>query len=79
LAHAFYLTQNETYAQRAWSEFEADGLNTSATWEVTRFNGSEVLAPVDEVAWISTNEAANYGLAAIVNLAYIPESLPEEL
>jgi hypothetical protein len=54
-------------------------LNTSANWEVQRFNGSEVLAPIDEVAWISTNEAANYGLAAIVNLAYIPESLPDEL
>jgi hypothetical protein len=79
LAHAYYLTQNETYAKRAWNEFEADGLNTSATWEVEHLNGSEVLAPIDEVAWISTNEAANYGLAAIVNLAYIPEWLPEEL
>ncbi|KAL1590282.1 hypothetical protein WHR41_01046 [Cladosporium halotolerans] len=79
LAHGYYLTQNQTYADRAWSEFEADGLNTTGTWEVERLNGSEVLAPVDEATWISTNEAANYGLAAIVNLAYIPEALPESL
>lgn len=79
LAHAYYLTQNETYAQRAWSEFKADGLNTSRAWETERIDSSDVLAPVDEVAWISTNEAANYGLAAIVNLAYIPEALPESL
>lgn len=76
LAHAFYLTGNETYAERAWSEFNADGLKTESEWETVRFNGSEVLAPVDEAAWISTNEAANYGLAAIVNLAYVPGALP---
>ena len=79
LAHAYYLTGNESYAQRAWSEFKADGLDTSRAWEAERIDGSAVLAPVDEVAWISTNEAANYGLAAIVNLAYIPGQLPEEL
>ncbi|KAM0722407.1 hypothetical protein Q7P37_001848 [Cladosporium fusiforme] len=79
LAHAFYLTGNETYASRAWSEFNADGLKTEGSWEVERLNGSEVLAPVDEAAWISTNEAANYGLAAIVNLAYVPDALPQSL
>ncbi|KAI5365524.1 putative yetA-like protein [Septoria linicola] len=79
LAYGYYRTGNESWAQRAWSEFEADGLNTTDPWELTRFNGSEVLAPIDEVAWLSTNDAANYGLAAIVNLAYIPEFLPESL
>jgi hypothetical protein len=29
--------------------------------------------PVDEAAFVSTNDAAQYGLAAIQNLALIPE------
>ncbi|PIA91571.1 hypotheticalsprotein [Cercospora beticola] len=76
LAYGYYRTGNETWAQRAWSEFEADGLNTTDTWATTRINGSAVLAPVDEVPWLSTNDASNYGLAAMTNLAYIPGFLP---
>ncbi|KAF7193733.1 hypothetical protein HII31_04935 [Pseudocercospora fuligena] len=77
LAYGAWRTGNVTWAERAWREFEADGLNTTDVWERTRLNGSEVLAPVDEVAWLSTNDAALYGLAAIVNLAYIPQYIPE--
>jgi hypothetical protein len=35
-----------------------------------------VLNPVDEVPWVSTNETAQWGLAAIQNLALIGDALP---
>lgn len=76
LAYAYSRTGNASLAERAVSEFRADGFNeTNVPWTTERLNGSEVLAPVDEAAWISTNDAANFGLAAIVNLALIPEFL----
>jgi hypothetical protein len=34
-----------------------------------------VLRPVDEAPYVSTNDAAQYGLAAIQNLALIADSL----
>lgn len=34
-------------------------------------NGSAVLIPVEEATWISTNAAAQYGLAAIQDLALV--------
>ncbi|WP_125773196.1 Tat pathway signal sequence domain protein [Antribacter gilvus] len=60
-------------ADRAWRAFrqdEGDQLNVNALqreaeWRVTRVDGPTVLAPVDEAAYVSTNDAAQYGLAAI--------------
>ncbi|KAH8588939.1 hypothetical protein B0O99DRAFT_524083 [Bisporella sp. PMI_857] len=67
---------NATLAKRAWKEFFAsDGLKPTAAWNSTRVEGSAVLVPVDEAAWLSTNDLAQYGLAAIQNLALIPDSL----
>ncbi|KAK2028971.1 hypothetical protein LX32DRAFT_728296 [Colletotrichum zoysiae] len=75
-AYAARRTANATLAARAWREFlDSDGLKQTAPWSTVRFEGSAVLAPVDEAAWISTNDAALYGQAAIVNLALIGESL----
>lgn len=70
LAYASSRLQNSTLGQRAWRDFLDTGRNGwNATWVSERLEGSEVLTPVEEAAWISTNEAANYGLSAIVNLA----------
>jgi hypothetical protein len=44
--------------------------------QVSVADGLEVLKPVHEAAWVSTNHAAQYGLAAIQNLALVRESLP---
>jgi hypothetical protein len=41
-----------------------------------RVAGPDVLNPVDEVPWVSTNETAQWGLAAIQNLALIGAALP---
>ena len=37
----------------------------------------QTMRPVDEVATVSTNDAAQYGLAAIQNLALIGDRLPD--
>ncbi|GKT57594.1 protein yetA [Colletotrichum tofieldiae] len=75
-AYAAHRTNNATLAARAWNEFfNTDGLKQTAPWSTVHFNGSAVLAPIDEAAWISTNDAALYGLAAIINLALVGDSL----
>ncbi|GJC96756.1 secreted protein [Colletotrichum higginsianum] len=75
-AYAAHRNGNATLAARAWNEFfNTDGLKQTSPWSTVRFNGSEVLAPIDEAAWISTNDAALYGLAAIINLALVGDSL----
>jgi hypothetical protein len=40
------------------------------------FAGSDVLNPIDEAAGVTTNGTAQWGLAAIMNLALVPEALP---
>jgi hypothetical protein len=66
---------NATLARRAWAEFLTDNspdeLSPTDSWKVERVDGSRVLAPVDEAAWVSTNAASLFGLSAIENLALI--------
>lgn len=61
-------------AKRAWQEFSKEwgGKHTIGT---THVSGPDVLNPVDEAAWVSTNDAAQWGLAAIQNLALISDAL----
>lgn len=71
---------NEEVAARAWDEFSTDtttdALLPSAAWSSALLNGSIVLAPVEEAAFIvATNAVAQYGLSAIQNLAYIGRNL----
>ncbi|OLN86180.1 Uncharacterized protein YetA [Colletotrichum chlorophyti] len=76
-AYAAHRTGNATLAARAWNEFfNTDGFTQSSPWSTVRFDGSSVLTPIDEAAWISTNDAALYGLAGIINLALVPEAIP---
>ncbi|WYZ37668.1 hypothetical protein EsH8_II_001174 [Colletotrichum jinshuiense] len=71
-AYAAHRTNNATLAARAWNEFfNTDGFKQSSPWSTVPFNGSAVLAPIDEAAWIATNDAALYGLAGIINLALV--------
>ncbi|MBN1172469.1 MAG: hypothetical protein JXA67_09870, partial [Micromonosporaceae bacterium] len=82
-AYAAAQAGNAALASRAWQAFqrgEGDQLNTNAlqnepVWRATRVVGPSVLCPVDEATFVSTNDAAQYGLAAIQNLALIPEAL----
>jgi len=63
-------------AQRAWREFFGNRGLPSPLLKTTRVQGLNSLNPVDEVAWISTNDTAQWGLAAIQNLALIGEYIP---
>ena len=69
--------------RRAWDSFFSgtDRLNSNPVqrqqeWEVQSVTGPGVLRPVTEAPWVSTNDAAQFGLAVIENLALIPASLP---
>ncbi|THX58112.1 hypothetical protein D6D06_03185 [Aureobasidium pullulans] len=76
-AYAAKHSGNATLAARAWNEFyNTDGFSPDAPWKSERIDGSKVLSPVDEAAWVSTNDVGQYGLAAIENLALIGEYLP---
>ncbi|GAA1578095.1 Tat pathway signal sequence domain protein [Kribbella sancticallisti] len=78
-AYAAARTGDVELAQLAWRKFfldEGDQLNRNAlqrepSWRTTAISGA--LMPVDEAVFVSTNDAAQYGLAAIQNLALIPE------
>ena len=63
-------------AQRAWREFLDDRRFGQQPNRVRRIEGPAVLQPIDEAAWISTNDAAQWSLAAIQNLALIGDQLP---
>ena len=86
LAIAAAGTGDPALAQRAWDAFFVglgDQLNVNMLvaepeWARTRIEGPQVLEPVDEAAFVSTNDAAQYGLAAIQNLALIGEHLGED-
>ncbi|KAI0810164.1 hypothetical protein GGR55DRAFT_645573 [Xylaria sp. FL0064] len=75
-AYAAKRLGNATLAARAWNEFfNTDGFAPTAPWASVALANSSVLAPVDEAAWISTNDVALYGLAAIENLAQVGSAL----
>jgi hypothetical protein len=66
---------NATLVPRVWAEYlgdgSKDGLAPNAPWKTERIAGSDVLIPVDEAKWVSTNAAALYGVAGIENLALV--------
>lgn len=75
-AYAANRLGNATVAARAWKDFFAsDGLLPTAPWNTTHISGSDVLVALDEAAWLATNDVAQYGLAAIQNLALIRDAL----
>lgn len=85
-AYAAKQNNDPDLAKRAWSEFFRQGGGSRSgggqgtrrrAREVRRVEGPAVLRPIDEVPMISTNDAAQSGLAAIQCLALVPEALPE--
>jgi hypothetical protein len=73
-------------ATRAWDAFErglGDQVNVNALvgtadWQRTRIDSPAVLGPVDEAAFVSASDAAQYGLAAFQGLALIGQWLPDQ-
>jgi YetA-like protein/TAT (twin-arginine translocation) pathway signal sequence len=73
-AYASWKGKKPQLAQRAWGEFY--GKKPGPEPKTTRIEGPAVLNPIDEAAWVSTNDTAQWGLAAIQNLALIGDSIP---
>jgi hypothetical protein len=78
-AYAAWKRQDPTLAERAWREFFSEDHGPGSGRYSLRTNhivGPAVLSPVDEAAWVSTNDTSQWALAAIQNLALIPKALP---
>jgi hypothetical protein len=75
-AYAAHELGNTTLAKRAWKDFfTTDGLLPTAPWNTTHISGGNALSAVDEASWLATNDVAQFGLAAIQNLALIPDTV----
>ncbi|NEY30887.1 Tat pathway signal sequence domain protein [Streptomyces sp. PRKS01-65] len=76
-AYAAVQTGDEKLARRAWDKFyNSDGYKESAPWRTERLSGPATLVPGSEAPWVSTNDTALYGLAAIENLALLGDRMP---
>jgi len=81
-AYAASKEQNEALGSRAWEEFRArqefakqwDG----KPWAIQSVSGPDVLNDIEEAPWLSTNDAGQWGLAAIQNLALASFALKDE-
>lgn len=75
-AYAAARSGDKALAQRAWAEFYRDQRYGPEQLRTRRVQPPAVLQPVDEAPWISTNDTAQWSLAAIQNLALIGDQLP---
>jgi hypothetical protein len=72
-AYAAAATDDPELAARAWAAFEGTGewLVHRRDFAIDRIEPPYVMRPVDEARTVTTNDASQYGLAAIQNLALI--------
>ncbi len=70
-AYAAWKKQDPALARRAWREFAGDTRSHARPLKTQHVAGPAVLNPVDEAPWISTNDTAQWSLAAIQNLALV--------
>jgi len=79
-AYVAWRKKDAKLAERAWREFAGDDRRWAPrryAMQTDRVDGPAVLNPIDEAAWVSTNDASQWSLAAMQNLALVPEALPE--
>ncbi|MEO5493648.1 MAG: Tat pathway signal sequence domain protein [Sphingomonas sp.] len=76
-AYAAVQRKDASLARRAWAEFMGHGDRELRQQAVTvnKITGAAVLKPVEEIVEISTNDAAQWGLAAGQNVAMIGKLL----
>ncbi len=74
-AYASYVKDDPELATRAVDAFYQNEWGSRVELETLRIDGPDVLNPVDEAAWVSTNDSAQWGLAAIQVSALIPLAL----
>lgn len=76
-AYAAVRTGDAALARRAWAKFYgSDGYTESSPWKTEKLTGPATLVAGSEAAWVSTNDTALYGLAAIENLALLGDQMP---
>ncbi|MFJ2161781.1 Tat pathway signal sequence domain protein [Streptomyces sp. NPDC087856] len=76
-AYAAVQLDDATLAKRAWTKFySSDGYMESSPWKTEPLTGPVTLVPGGEAAWVSSNDTALYGLAAIENLALLGDKMP---
>ena len=75
-AYAAARSGDQALAQRAWAEFFRDRRYGAEQLRRRQVLPPAVLRPVEEAPWVSTNDAAQWSLAAIQNLALIGDHLP---
>ncbi|MFF7927231.1 Tat pathway signal sequence domain protein [Streptomyces mirabilis] len=76
-AYAAVQTGDATLAKRAWTKFySSDGYMESSPWKTEPLSGPVTLVAGSEANWVSSNDSALYGLAAIENLALLGDKMP---
>ncbi|MDQ0676818.1 hypothetical protein QFZ30_000200 [Arthrobacter pascens] len=77
-AYAASRLRDPGLAARAWESFAAGGehLNHHSAFTLRTIEPPHVLLSVDEAPTVSTNDASQFGLAVIQNLALVGEHLP---
>ena len=75
-AYAAWRKKDPRLAARAWREFSTREYGGRPVTEIVRIVGPAVLNPIDEAAAVSTNDTAQWGLAAMQNLALVGRALP---
>ncbi|MCI3244358.1 exo-rhamnogalacturonan lyase family protein [Streptomyces spinosisporus] len=76
-AYAAVRTGDAKLATRAWTKFyDSDGYKESSPWTTQKLSGPVALVAGEEAAWVSSNDTALYGLAAIENLALLGDRMP---
>lgn len=82
-AYAAKLTNNPGLAKRAWKEFSGQvgqgvRFRPRRAPQRHKVTGPDVLRPVDEAPFVSTNGTAQWGLAAIECLALVGGAIPSD-
>ncbi|MFJ9563038.1 Tat pathway signal sequence domain protein [Streptomyces fuscichromogenes] len=76
-AYAAVQTGDAALATRAWTKFySSDGYTESSPWKTEPLSGPVTLVAGAEASWVSSNDTALYGLAAIENLALLGDRMP---
>lgn len=78
IAYAAAVNKDDALAARAAVDFlDHKWKDWEVTLETQRIDGSDVLNPIDEATWVSTNQSAQWGLAAIQASALIPKAISD--
>jgi hypothetical protein len=68
--------KRDDLGQAAWEQFfNTDGCTANHDWTVLKTSSPEYFGHGEEAVWVTTNEAARYGVSAISNLANIRQYL----